>query len=154
MTLDETYAVTLTRAEACYLSDAIPMHMLGPPDQEITGRPYPQLLLQVGSAFLELRDPVKCSAITLNLTEAELWVIREVAKMSVTVGTERVGLNLLAKVYEGLLKLNNQKAFDAPLTDKEEPLDKVAGLAKLNKRVDYNEGRRRRRREKKDAATD
>lgn len=125
MTLDDTYAVTLTRAEACYLSDAIPMHSPGPPDQEITGRPFPNLFLQIGSALLELRDPTKCSEITLKLTEAELWMIREVAKSSVTVGTEKVGVNLAHKAYEGLLHIYNARAF-------------AAGLVLSTKNPDYN----------------
>ena len=125
MSGDDTYAVTLTRAEACYLSDAIPMHSPGPPDQEITGRPFPHLFLQIGSALLELRAPVKFSAITLNLTEAELWIIREVAKSGVKVGTEQVGLNLAYKAYEGLLHIYNTRAF-------------AAGLVISTKNPDYN----------------
>ena len=141
MTPDDTYAVPLTRAEACYLSDALSMHTPGPPDQELTGRPYKHLLLLIASAVRELANPEKCSEVIISLTEPELWVIREVAKTSVKAGTsERVGYNLLLKVGEGLLAFNNLSEGVLPDSSiVEEPWDIEGVKQKLMQRIEQQE---------------
>lgn len=74
------------------------MFTQGPPD---AGEgPYPNLLLKIGGAILESES--QKGLITVHLTLNELWMVREVAKSSVVVGSERVGLSLLLKTYAGI----------------------------------------------------
>ena len=99
------YPVELTQLESLYLSDCISMFMQGPPDGlPGQGAPYPMLLLKIGGAILETEEQ-KAPA-TAHLSLSELWVIREVTKSSAVVGSERVGLNLLMKVYTGISALS------------------------------------------------
>lgn len=99
-----SYSIQLTLLESLYLSDSLSMFTQGPPDVlSESASPFPDLLLKVGAAVLETdrtKEPVDV-ALSLN----ELWIVREVAKSSVVVGSERVGLNLVIKVYEGLRHL-------------------------------------------------
>ena len=96
-----TYSIQLTLLESLYLSDSLSMFTQGPPDVLTdSSSSVSDLLLKVGAAVLETdrtKEPVDV-ALALN----ELWIVREVAKSSVVVGSERVGLNLIIKVYEGL----------------------------------------------------
>lgn len=92
------------------------MFTQGPPD---AGEgPYPNLLLKIGGAILESES--QKGLITVHLTLNELWMIREVAKSSVVVGSERVGLNLLLKIYGGLRVLS----ASAEITDFENQIRK------------------------------
>ncbi len=99
-----TYPVKMTQLESLYLSDTVSMFMQGPPDA-LPGQasPYPTLLLKIGGAVLETEQH-KAPA-TLHLSLNELWIMREVTKSSVVVGSERVGVSLLIKVYEGIRAL-------------------------------------------------
>ncbi len=95
-------ALELTRAECLYLSDVLSFQASGP-RQEGDGA---GLLLKIGAAFLETA-PEK-PPVSIQVSGDELWMIREVAKSGVALGTEKVGLNLMAKVYQGLLSLYAQ----------------------------------------------
>ena len=103
-TVKTSYSIQLTLLESLYLSDSLSMFTQGPPDVlSESDSPLPDLLLKIGAAVLETdrtKEPVEV-ALALN----ELWIVREVAKSSVVVGSERVGLNLIIKVYEGLRHL-------------------------------------------------
>ena len=96
-----SYLIKLTLLESLYLSDSLSMFTQGPPEVlSESASPLPELLLKIGAAVLETdrtKEPVEV-ALSLH----ELWIVREVAKSSVVVGSERVGLNLVIKVYEGL----------------------------------------------------
>lgn len=103
-----TYPISLTALESQYLSDSISMFASGPPDDMLSGKasPYPDLLLKIGGAVVEIEEQGdKKSPVPVDFSQAELWIIREVAKSGVVVGNERVGLNLLVKAYEGIRAL-------------------------------------------------
>ena len=83
----------LTVNQARYLSD---MLRLGEKDDVSEWR----LLM------LKVMRPISDQDIaTVHLTADELWTIRDVAKSSAQVGTERVGLELLEACARGLLTL-------------------------------------------------
>ena len=98
-------ALELTQMESLYLSDSLSMFMQGPPDS-LPGQasPYPNLLLKIGGAVLETDQQKHPVSIQVGLPE--LWVLRELTKSSVVMGSERVGLNLLLKVYAGIQVLS------------------------------------------------
>ncbi len=98
-------ALELTQMESLYLSDSLSMFMQGPPDS-IPGQasPYPTLLLKIGGAVLETDQQKQPVSVQFGLSE--LWVLRELTKSSVVMGSERVGLNLLLKVYAGIQALS------------------------------------------------
>ncbi|MBI2123631.1 MAG: hypothetical protein HYU04_00030 [Candidatus Wildermuthbacteria bacterium] len=105
----------MTKLECTFLSDALSMFGQGPPGQTDRG-PYPDLLLKLCSALLEIikmKDPAQ-GCVVVQMTEADLWLIREVSKTSIMVGSKPVGLELLIKVAKGLLELNaNQEVQEA-----------------------------------------
>ncbi len=103
--MSDTYPMELSHLESLFLSDSLSIFTQAPPDAPINQlSPYPTLLLKIGGAVLET-DQLKAPA-QLSLGLAELWMIREVTKSSVVVGSERVGLNLLLKVYEAIRALS------------------------------------------------
>lgn len=103
--MPNTFGIQLTQLESLYLSDSISMFMQGTPDA-LPGQtmPYPNLLLKIGGAVLETEQQKAEAMIHVSL--ADLWVIREVTKSSAVIGSERVGLNLLLKVYTGIRELS------------------------------------------------
>ena len=103
-TVKTSYSLQLTLLESLYLSDSLSMFTQGPPEvPSDSASPLPDLLLKIGAAVLEI-DRTK-EPVDVALSLHELWIVREVAKSSVVVGSERVGLNLVIKVYEGLRHL-------------------------------------------------
>ena len=103
--MSDTYPMELSHLESLFLSDSLSIFTQAPPDAPINQlSPYPTLLLKIGGAVLET-EQLKAPA-QLSLGLAELWMIREVTKSSVVVGSERVGLNLLIKVYEAIRALS------------------------------------------------
>lgn len=120
------HTVEITFREALYLSDALSCHAEGPKGQ---GSAYPDLLLKLGSAILQA-DPESSPvgekpAVMVAFSWPELWIIREAAKTSAAVGQERVGFNLLRKVYRALQTLSAEmeagSALAAPTADVAEP---------------------------------
>ncbi|MCI0438693.1 MAG: hypothetical protein L0177_06125 [Chloroflexi bacterium] len=122
-----TYSLQLTQLESLYLSDALSMFTQPPPDEAGQGTPYPNLLLKIGGAILE-GDRTKAPS-TVNLSLPELWIVREVAKSSVVVGNERVGLSLLLKTYEGLRALVAESDMQSVVDDLGEVEDDEPGKA-------------------------
>jgi hypothetical protein len=102
-TVKTSYSIRLTLLESLYLSDSLSMFTQGPPEVLSESASLQDLLLKVGAAVLET-DRTK-EPVDVALALDELWIVREVAKSSVVVGSERVGLNLVIKVYEGLRHL-------------------------------------------------
>lgn len=102
-----TAEIRLTMKEITYLSDALSMFSEGP-SKDV--RAYPELLLKIGAAFLEVRED---TTIPLVLVEDELWMVRETAKSGAMVGPEKVGLNLMLKVYAALRAVCAQGAVHA-----------------------------------------
>lgn len=110
--MTHTYPVRLTQLESLFLSDSISMFMQGPPDSfPAQVSPYPNLLLKIGGAVLETDQ--QDSAVDVCLSLAELWMIREVAKSTVVVGSEHVGLSLLLKIYEAIRSLTAKPDMDS-----------------------------------------
>jgi len=102
--MTDTYPLKLTVLESYYLSDAVSEFMpnLPPPDGEFHA--YPDFILKLGGVVLDATQMKKDVVVEMSLVE--LRVIREVCKTSIMVGSERVGLNLTLKVYEGLRTLS------------------------------------------------
>ncbi len=110
------YPVQLTHLESLYLSDSISMFMQGPPDGlQGQASPYPTLLLKIGGAVLETDQ--QSSQVTVYFSLPELWVIREVTRSSVVIGSERVGLSLLLKVYAGIRALAAESAIQTTVDE-------------------------------------
>jgi hypothetical protein len=130
----EAVELEITQHEATFLSDALSMFTQGP-NPEV--RAYPDLLLKIGAALLEMTPshPVCCVA----LDRDELWMVREVAKTGVTVGSEKVGLNLLLKAYAGLRRLHAADDMHGVVAQLGESLDGTDELAKGDYRVKLNE---------------
>ena len=102
--MNTSYSIQLTLLESLYLSDSLSMFTQGPPEVlSESASTIQDLLLKVGAVVLET-DRTK-EPVDVALALHELWIVREVAKSSVVVGSERVGLNLVIKVYEGLRHL-------------------------------------------------
>ncbi len=108
--------VNLTKLEICFLWDAISMHSIGPPDSisEDSLHPhYPDLILKIAGAMAEgMREGGQGGEVEVEMEFAwhELMLMREVAKTSVVVGGEKVGLNLAVKIAGGLITLAAERA--------------------------------------------
>ena len=87
--------------------------------------PYPNLLLKIGGAVLET-DQQK-HPVTIQVGLPELWVLRELTKSSVVMGSERVGLNLLLKVYAGIQVLSAESDIHSAVSLFGEVLDVEPG---------------------------
>jgi hypothetical protein len=141
-----THPITLTQLESIYLSDALSMFMQGPPDAPPgQGAPYPVLLLKIGGAVLETEQ--KKAPVTVQLSLYELWTVREVAKSSVVIGSERVGLSLLLKIYEGIRALSAASDMESLVNALGEVADDEPGkneyaaqLERLKNSVDTSPG--------------
>ena len=92
------YKLELTPNECLYISDALCSHTVGPAGESWSA--YPGFLLKLSGAILESRGGAQ-TYITVDMTD--LFVLRDICKSGVMFGSERVGLNLLYKVSEGLL---------------------------------------------------
>ena len=100
-----TYPIELTNMESLYLSDSLSMYLQGPPESTPgQDSPFPNLLLKIGGCVLETDQ--QNSLVTTYVSLSELWMLREITKSSVVVGNERVGVNLLIKIYSGIRALN------------------------------------------------
>ena len=127
--MSDTYLIELSHLETLFLSDSLSMFTQGPPGSLGASidqlSPYPTLLLKIGGAILETEQTK--AATKVSMTIAELWMIREVAKSSVVVGSERVGLNLLIKVYEALRTLSAEPNMQSVVNDIGEVLENEPG---------------------------
>ena len=124
--MSDTYPIELSHLESLFLSDSLSIFTQGPPDAPLNQlSPYPTLLLKIGGAVLET-EQLKCSA-KVSMAIAELWMIREVTKSSVVVGSERVGLNLLLKVYEGIRSLSAEPGMQSVVSVFGEVLENEPG---------------------------
>lgn len=128
----KTYPFELTRIECTYLSDTLSMFAPGPPGAGDQG-PYPDLLLKVLSAFLEVDGSGKPA--TVLLSQAELWAIREVAKSSATVASQPVGLALLKKTARGLLTVTAHDEVSEAVAACGETEDQEPGRARYEERL-------------------
>ena len=124
--MPSTIGIQLTQLESLYLSDSISMFMQGVPDA-LPGQtmPYPNLLLKIGGAVLETEQQKDTATVHVSL--ADLWVIREVTKSSAVIGSERVGLNLLFKVYTGIRSLSAETDMESVVSVFGEVIDDEPG---------------------------
>ncbi len=144
--MPNTHPIQLTQLESLYLSDCISMFMQGPPDGlPGQGAPYPMLLLKIGGAILETEE--QRAPATAHLSWSELWVIREVTKSSAVVGSERVGLNLLMKVYTGISALSAESdmqslvsVFGEVIDDEPGKSEYAAQLERIKSGNEYESG--------------
>lgn len=110
----EAFAIQLTRKEALFLSDQISA-FAPPPEMEVEGwPPLRELVLKVGAVLQDQQD--ERTPCLVHFTTAELWLLREFAKSTVMVGGEKVGLELLMKIYRGLLTLSADGEVHAAVT--------------------------------------
>ncbi len=122
----DTFAMELTQLESLYLSDSISMFMQSTPDA-LPGQalPFPNLLLKIGGAVLETAEQRDTAVAHVSLSD--LWIIREVTKSSVVVGSERVGMNLLSKAYAGILALCAESDMQSVVSTYGEVIDNEPG---------------------------
>jgi len=127
----DTFAIELTQLESLYLSDSISMFMQGTPDA-LPGQamPFPNLLLKIGGAVLETAELGNTAVAHLSLSD--LWIIREVTKSSVVVGSERVGMNLLSKAYTGILALCAESDVQSVVSTYGEVIDNEPGKSEYS----------------------
>jgi hypothetical protein len=137
--MSNTYAVQLTQLESLYLSDSMSMFTQGPPDA-LPGQvsPYPALILKIGGAVLETYQHQR--PVTVHLDIGELWMVREVTKSSVVIGSERVGLNLLLKVYKGIRALSAESDMQSVVNFYGEVIDDEPGRSKYAAQLERIKG--------------
>tara|TARA_R110000765_G_scaffold196799_1_gene302469 strand:- start:1492 stop:2037 length:546 start_codon:yes stop_codon:yes gene_type:complete len=136
--LDQIKELTLTKNEALYLSDSITLlmeHEQVPGLVHIPARhlsahavvPVPVDIIQkIGMAVLLVTDPDNTSGeTTIELSVADLYLLRECCQSYVRINKELVGYNLARKVYALLLDgLVKEKIFLETITETaEEDLD-------------------------------
>lgn len=68
-------------------------------------------ILKIGSALLRLTEEKK-DAVEVDFEEKEIWLLRELAQSSVSIGKEQVGLNLKLKVHEALRDFAAQEILE------------------------------------------
>lgn len=108
--LELTQPVAVSQLEALYLWDAVSEFAQVPTGSvdQTTGqqsmRPvFPEFHEKINIAVLETE--ASKTPFTIQVTEAELWAMREVIKSSVVVGSERVGVSLALKVAKALVDM-------------------------------------------------
>ena len=102
--------VLFTKLELTYIDDQI---------SEEVHNVNKELMMKIGSAVVML-DEEKSEKTTLPFNEEELWVIRNLANSSVTVGQEPVGINLKIKIYKALRSLRSDDVLsDFTLSNEE-----------------------------------
>ena len=116
--LDEIKQLTLTRNELLYLSDSVTLllehtteqgRILPTPARQLkpsAGVPVPVELIQtIGLGFVSLSDDDDSSeTATINVTLADLYLLRECCQSYVKINDEFVGFNLLKKIYNLILE--------------------------------------------------
>ena len=115
--LDDIKQLTLTRNELLYLSDSVTlllehtteqgrMHIPARQLKPSAGVPVPVELIQtIGLGFVSLSDDNESSeTATINVTLADLYLLRECCQSYVKINDEFVGFNLLKKIYNLILE--------------------------------------------------
>lgn len=153
--METTYPFELTLGESYYLSDSMSEFRPSMPNADNMQWLYPDFLLKIGSAVLETTaSPNK--PVIVEFTKDELRVIREVAKSSIMLGAEKVGLNLLVKTYTGLLKMENETYTDFDDADGHEQVDKATisrKAAEFKSKIKAEEEEKQRQMESEQEAT-
>ena len=93
---------------------------------------YPDLILKIGSAFLEAQDGAKSQELYLN--DVQAWYLREIVPAGLRVRGETVGLVIKRKLYPLLLQFEADR-YSGPAVQRygftpiEEPLSRNDALA-------------------------
>jgi len=106
--------ISLSKEELLYLDDGLTLLSDLPDDKakKISGRSLApmavsvatsELLLKLGSALVYLADDGNDER-DVDLTEEELWCIREVSQSNVVYFDKQVGLSLKIKIYRTLME--------------------------------------------------
>ena len=116
-TLDQMKELTLTKNEALYLSDSITLLMEHEQTPGIAHMPARHLsahavisvpvdlIQKIGLAVLMVTEPSNTiGEATIQLTVADLYLLRECCQSYVRINKELVGYNLARKVYSLLLE--------------------------------------------------
>ncbi len=114
---EETKQLILTRNELLYLSDSVTillehaseqgkMHIPARQLMPSAGVPVPVELIQtIGLGFVSLTDENNSDeTATINVTLADLYLLRECCQSFVKINNEFVGFNLLKKIYNLILE--------------------------------------------------
>lgn len=115
--LDAMKVLSLTRAEALFLSDSMTLLLEHDKDDksfQIPARSIKasatvsvsvEMITRVGLAVLLTTDPKNQSKTTeMPITMSELYILRECCQSFITYGDELVGYNLIRKIYKLLLE--------------------------------------------------
>tara|TARA_X000001388_G_scaffold53862_1_gene39466 strand:- start:529 stop:1038 length:510 start_codon:yes stop_codon:yes gene_type:complete len=115
--LDAVKMLTLTRAEALFLSDSMTLLLEHDKDDksfQIPARSLKasatvsvslEMIARIGLAVLLTTDPKNLSRTTeMAITMSELYLLRECCQSFITYGDELVGYNLIRKIYKLLLE--------------------------------------------------
>jgi len=124
-------ALPLTRNEALYLSDSVTLLMEHIPEQGKIHMPARQLMPQAGVPVpLDLIQKIGLAVLVttssfeeddilfdLEVTVADLFLLRECCQSFIKINNELVGFNLLRKIYERVLEEDiNERRFLQRLT--------------------------------------
>lgn len=88
----------LTQNEIFYLCDVISIHAEPPPGLHVSGSrpPYPEMILKLMEAIVSHASGT-LHEVEVDFTLDELMMVYEHSRVSVVVGTEKVGYNLIVK---------------------------------------------------------
>lgn len=102
--------VLFTKLELLYIDDKISE------DVHDVGK---ELMMKLGSAIIMLIEE-NSETTVLPFSEDELWVVRNLATSSISVGNEPVGLSLKMKIYKALRELKSDDVLsDFTLSNEE-----------------------------------
>ena len=144
--LESLKVLTLTRAEALFLSDSMTLLLEHDKDDKSYQIPARQIkasatvpvslemITRVGLAVLLTTDPQNQSRTTeMPTSMSELFILRECCQSFITYGDELVGYNLIRKIYKLLLEDDfKQRKFIEKITsdldlDLENVVSKIDG---------------------------
>jgi len=114
--------IILTKEELLYLDDGLTLlsDVSEEAARQVAGRHLapmavsvasPELLLKIGSALVYLVDE-DIPEREVDLTEEELWSIREVSQSNVIYFEKQVGLSLKVKIYRTLMGIYTEELLE------------------------------------------
>ena len=145
--------LSFTLNELLYIDDHLIPMIVAPQIADRTMIPTPpageikNLILKIGAAIVELDDgyPQGSDGVTIDLTEDELWVLREIALSSVVIGNEHVGKNLKVRIYRALRSIAANPVTGSFLmapeneNNRESTLEKLRALENQSKENEWKE---------------
>ena len=104
------WIIEFSRQEIEHLYDRVGCGDLSSEDDvypDFTLHALKALMLQLASALVAILPPHNAAAVSLSLTENDLWLIKDRVGLADMVGSYNVGLDLSRKICEALLELND-----------------------------------------------